>query len=206
MIPKLCSLVQICSALDLAAYTADDIVTECTTIDLNKNINVVIKNYSSLNAAFFRNLRLLASVYPVNLYPTVGDLLNPVPSRKLESSTNKIHRLESNFLIYAEGLINDSKQESLDFKTAYKYLNYAPEAGLVTWKIDINPTVPSGTSGGFKHSSGQHVIKIDGEVYRLNRVIWLLQTGAWPKGRIKHKDSDPNNLKWENLYEETSEK
>lgn len=202
---KLHSLVEICSALDLVP-NKDDCTTECATITNSKDINVVIKDYSSLSAGFFHNLTLLASKHTVNLYPTTKDLYNPTPHRKLDSSVHKIAKLQANFLIFAEGLIDDSKQDKLDFKTAYRYLNYSPETGLISWKVDINPMVPQGTSGGFKHSSGQHIIKIDGEVYRLNRVIWLLQTGAWPKGRIKHKDGNPNNLRWSNLYEEKAEK
>ncbi len=205
MSTKLHSLVDICNALDIKPNT-DDIVTDCATITSSKEINVVIKNYGDINSAFFDNLSLLSSTNTVNLYPTTRDVLNPTTDRRLDSSTKKLTSLRANFMLFAEGLIDDSKQEKLDFKTAYKYLNYSPETGLVSWKLDINPMVPKGTSGGFKHSSGQHIIKIDGEVYRLNRVIWLLQTGAWPSGRIKHKDDNPNNLSWSNLYEEKAEK
>jgi hypothetical protein len=184
----------------------EDTTIECATVARDKTVNVVLKNYSELNLAFFTNLRLLANSTKVKLFPTEHDLVNPTTSRELDSSSKKIERLTSSFLVYAEGLIDDSKQEKLDFKTAYKYLNYSPETGAISWKLDINPMVPKGSPGGFKHSSGQHIIKIDGEVYRLNRVIWLLQTGSWPKGRIKHKDSDLNNLKWSNLYEEKEQK
>ena len=204
MSTKLHSLVDICKSLDLVPNT-DDNTHDCATINSSKEISVTIKNYSSINSAFFDNLKLLASKYTVNLYPTAKDLSTPILTRKLDSSIERITRLHSSFMVFAEGLIDDSKQEKLDFKTAYKYLNYSPETGLVSWKLDINPMVPKGTSGGFKHSSGQHIIKIDGEVYRLNRVIWLLQTGAWPKGRIKHRDGNSNNLSWSNLYEEKAE-
>lgn len=202
---KLHSLVEVCAALGLKP-DLEDLAIDCATVEKNKTVNVVIKNYAKLNSAFFNNLRLIANNTTVKLFPTEHDLVNPTTPRELDNSSQKIERLTSSFLVYAEGLIDDSKQEKLDFKTAYKYLNYSPETGAVSWKLDINPMVPKGSSGGFKHSSGQHIIKIDGEVYRLNRVIWLLQTGSWPKGRIKHKDSDPNNLKWSNLYEEKEQK
>lgn len=204
MINRIHSLVDICSALDLD-HDKSDTTRNCASI-LGNNLNVVIKHRDLLSSAFFNNLNLLSSKYNVILYPTEQDLLNPTHSRQLDSSATRLKSIQSSFQLYAEGLIDDSKQEKLDFKTAYKYLDYAPETGKISWKLDINPTVPKGTTGGFKHSSGQHIIKIDGEVYRLNRVIWLLQTGAWPKGRIKHKDSDPNNLRWNNLYEEKLEK
>jgi HNH endonuclease len=205
MIHKLHSLVEICSALNLSP-NKDDTTVDCASITSGSIINILIKPRTELTSAFFDNLDLLASKHKINLYSTERDLLNPTEPRKLDSSKERLSKIKASFSIYAEGLINDSKQEKLDFKTAYKYLNYSPETGKISWKLDINPMVPEGTSGGFKHSSGQHIIKINGEVYRLNRVIWLLQTGAWPKGRIKHKDSNLNNLRWENLYEEKAEK
>jgi len=202
---ELHSLVDICCALDLEP-NVDDSCSQCARIDKNKTIHVTLPRYSSLTAAFFDNLKLLAGRHTVKLYPTRNDILSPTSARELDSSSQRISKLAASFILYADGLIDESKQDKLDFKTAYKYLNYSPETGAVSWKVDINPTVPSGTSGGFKHSSGQHIIKIDGEVYRLNRVIWLLQTGSWPTGRIKHKDDNLNNLRWSNLYEEKSKK
>lgn len=205
MINKLHSLPSICAAFNLP-YNSEDTSTECAST-IGQIINVVLKSKTELNSAFFDNLdHLISAGYTVHLYPTKSDLFIPTKDRRLDSSLTRLTTIKSNFLLYADGLINDSKQDKLDFKTAYKYLDYAPETGVISWKLDINPMVPKGTSGGFKHSSGQHIIKIDGEVYRLNRVIWLLQTGIWPTGRIKHKDSDPNNLKWNNLYEEKAEK
>lgn len=202
MIPKIHSLKTICAALGLPS-NQDDVLESCATVK-GTEINVVLKNKTELTSAFFDNLEHLTKAgYTIHLYPTSSDLLRPIESRRLPKTIDSI---KSNFIVYAEGLIDDSKQDKLDFKTAYKYLDYAPETGKISWKLNINPMVPKGTSGGFKHSSGQHIIKIDGEVYRLNRVIWLLQTGIWPKGRIKHKDSDINNLRWNNLYEEKAEK
>lgn len=36
-----------------------------------------------------------------------------------------------------------------------------------------------------------------------HRVIWALQTGAWPKDEIDHQDTDPGNNRWINLREAT---
>ena len=117
-------------------------------------------------------------------------------------SVSDLVRLKARFVLYAEGLINEGNQEEISFKEAYSLLDYSPESGKVTWKQRSNPTVDAGSSAGFEHSSGQQLIKMKNNVFRLNRVIWLLQTGSWPKGRIKHRDGNNSNLRWNNLYEE----
>jgi hypothetical protein len=117
-------------------------------------------------------------------------------------SIKDLKRLKARFVLYAEGLINEGNQEEVSFKEAYYLLDYSPESGKVTWKQRSNPTVDAGSPAGFEHSSGQHLIKMKNNVFRLNRVIWLLQTGSWPRGRIKHRDGNNSNLRWTNLYEE----
>lgn len=111
-----------------------------------------------------------------------------------------LHALRARFALYADGLIDEDKQHALSYKEAYHLLDYSPETGTIKWKVSSNPTVDKGSTAGFEHSSGQKIIKIGGHVYRLNRVIWLLQTGEWPDGRVKHKDNNDRNLKWSNLY------
>lgn len=110
--------------------------------------------------------------------------------------------LRARFKLYADGLIDEDKQNSLSYKEAYSMLDYSPETGAIHWKVDSNPTVEKGSRAGFEHSSGQMLVKLNNKVYRLNRIIWLLQTGEWPTGRIKHKDNNDKNLKWSNLYQE----
>jgi hypothetical protein len=109
-------------------------------------------------------------------------------------------------LLEATGLVDEEKQEALTFNRAYSLIDYSPESGKLSWKQRSNPTVDAGSQAGFNHSSGQRLIKIDNNVYRLNRLIWLLQTGEWPTGRIKHKNNNPKDLRWSNLYEEGVDK
>ena len=110
-------------------------------------------------------------------------------------SIKDLERLKARFVLYAEGLINEGNQEEVSFEEAYSLLEYSPESGKVTWKQRSNPTVDAGSSAGFEHSSGQQLIKMKNNVFRLNRVIWLLQTGSWPRGRIKHRDGNNSNLR-----------
>ena len=43
------------------------------------------------------------------------------------------------------------------------------------------------------------VIRIDGVLYRANRLAWLWVTGEWPEEAVDHKDLDSTNTKWANL-------
>ena len=38
-----------------------------------------------------------------------------------------------------------------------------------------------------------------GELYRAERVAWLLQTGEWPEGEIEHINGDHGDNRWANL-------
>ncbi len=44
------------------------------------------------------------------------------------------------------------------------------------------------------------VISIKGVKIKMSKVIWLYVTGEWPSGDVLHRDEDPWNMKWSNLY------
>lgn len=54
------------------------------------------------------------------------------------------------------------------------------------------------TDGGGYRSGG-----IFGRTYRAHRVIWAMETGAWPEDVIDHEDNDTGNNRWINLREVT---
>lgn len=56
-----------------------------------------------------------------------------------------------------------------------------------------------GDVAGCINAGGYVVIRVDGVLYRANRLAWLLMTGAWPDGTIDHKDGDRSNDRWRNL-------
>jgi hypothetical protein len=61
------------------------------------------------------------------------------------------------------------------------------------------PKKVDGVAGSIHPSKGYRQIRIDGKIYRANRLAWLYMTGNWPKleiGYINHKKSD---TRWANL-------
>lgn len=175
---------------------------------------------TKLNAAYFEgptsaedcslliNLQAQAidsGTNPFRLFANKNAALSLDKNFEIASSISDLEAREAR-LLEATGLVDEEKQEALTFNRAYSLIDYSPESGKLSWKQRSNPTVDAGSRAGFNHSSGQRLIKVDNNVYRLNRLIWLLQTGEWPKGRIKHKNNNPKDLRWSNLYEEGGDK
>ena len=59
--------------------------------------------------------------------------------------------------------------------------------------------VKVGARMGYKEPCGRIQVTIDGERFRLHRVVWKLITGEDPENMIDHKDRDPSNNSWLNL-------
>jgi len=92
---------------------------------------------------------------------------------------------------------------------------YNPETGVLTWRnrprdhfktrraFNIWNTRFSGKEAGSDNGQGYLVAKINNTNYIAHRVIWCLETGAWPKDQLDHIDHDRMNNKFANLREAT---
>lgn len=69
--------------------------------------------------------------------------------------------------------------------------DYNDQTGTLTWK-NTNIEV-----GWFQY--GYRALEIDNVKYRAHHVIWMMKTGAWPIGKVDHKDRNGLNNKWDNL-------
>ena len=58
-------------------------------------------------------------------------------------------------------------------------------------------------AGWLDTSTGYWYVEIDGRKYRLHRLVWLHQKGAWPTVDLDHRDLNKLNNSIENLREVT---
>ena len=104
-----------------------------------------------------------------------------------------------------------------------KLLRYEPETGKIFWRNrtpDLftdgyrtaegmcrwwNATYANGEAMTADDGDGFLTGMVFGKKYRAHRVIWAIETGAWPDGQIDHKDHVRNNNRWSNLREVTSQ-
>ena len=83
-----------------------------------------------------------------------------------------------------------------DFDRIRQQFSYCPVTGVLT-----RVTGPERFRGiaGTKAGCGYLVVKIDGKMHMVHRVIVLLMTGDWPKGVVDHMDGAKLNNAWTNL-------
>lgn len=84
-----------------------------------------------------------------------------------------------------------------------KSLNYNPETGIFTWKLDKNQFAKKGSIAGCYDKDGYLIIKC-GKTYKAHRLAWLYTYGEWPKGQIDHINGVRDDNRIENLREVTN--
>lgn len=95
----------------------------------------------------------------------------------------------------------------ITLEIAKALFRYDPESGLLTWNFS-SAQIKEGHEAGTNTTSSQSKteyrgIKLFGATYKVHRIIWLMQTGEWPKGDVDHIDGNGLNNKWENLRDVT---
>jgi hypothetical protein len=89
---------------------------------------------------------------------------------------------------------------NLTAERAREVFSYDPETGLLCWRIALGRKIRAGArAGSLDKACGYLKVRVDGVTYRQHRVIWLMQTGAWPVGEIDHEDTVRSNNRWSNL-------
>ena len=90
---------------------------------------------------------------------------------------------------------NELTQERLK-----EVLNYNPETGVFTWKINKGSrTSIDSVAGCFGVKQNGILIRINKILYSAHYLAYLYMTGYFPTQRIKHIDGNKNNNRWSNL-------
>lgn len=91
-------------------------------------------------------------------------------------------------------------------------LHYEPESGELRWRIDWHDEASGeqlhfcGNLAGKIERRGKYrflVTRLEGKDWHCSRLIWLMQTGEWPKHIIDHKNGDALDNRWKNLRDVT---
>lgn len=91
------------------------------------------------------------------------------------------------------------RTEHPSIERVHELLDYDPETGIFRWKLSRGRQ-PAGAKAGYV-DDGKMVVGIDGKIYRLHHVAWLLTRGVWPQAIIDHIDTDFTNNRAKNLRE-----
>lgn len=95
------------------------------------------------------------------------------------------------------------KDPDFDAEYARSQLAYDPETGALTWKVWQGGGAPKvGAPAGCRSTqTGYLLVRLKSRLCVAHRVIWLMQTGEWPKAYVDHRDTDRTNNRWANLRE-----
>jgi hypothetical protein len=99
-------------------------------------------------------------------------------------------------------------RDQVSAKRARSLFDYAPETGIVRWKVERRSgrgagrvMASPGDRAGYVDGGGYVVIMYAGRNYRRSRLAWVIMTGRWPKAEIDHIDGARQNDRWRNLRE-----
>lgn len=81
-------------------------------------------------------------------------------------------------------------------------LHYDRKAGVFTWR-EPRPGLRVGDTAGCLRPDGYVVIRIDGVLYRANRLAWLYVHGRWPAADAEHRNGVRSENRIRNLREAT---
>ena len=93
-----------------------------------------------------------------------------------------------------------AKVPSLTHQQIRDALDYNPATGVFVWKINPAKNVKSGTTaGGNSKGNGYRYIRLGGEEITECRMAWFYMTGRWPERRVRFKNGNKSDCRFENL-------
>lgn len=79
-----------------------------------------------------------------------------------------------------------------------------PDTGDLIWLKRDNPafnTRYAGTIAGHLNRLGYREVRINNQLHREHRIVWVLHYGRWPEQNLDHIDGNPQNNAISNLRE-----
>lgn len=93
-----------------------------------------------------------------------------------------------------------AKIPNLTYDRVREALDYNPSTGVFVWKIRPAKNVAPGTvAGGCGSPNGYRCICLDGEEVTESRLAWFYMTGDWPERRVRYKNGDKSDCRFDNL-------
>jgi hypothetical protein len=93
-----------------------------------------------------------------------------------------------------------AKVPSLTHQQIRDALDYNPATGVFMWKISPAKNVAAGSVAGGKNGSrGYRYIRLNGEEVTESRLAWFYMTGNWPERRVRFKNGNSTDCRFENL-------
>lgn len=80
-------------------------------------------------------------------------------------------------------------------------LDYCPETGKFTWKIDRKRLAKAGTEAGSTNGNGYRQISVDGKLYLAHRLAWFYCFQEWPTKIIDHVNGIKDDNRLDNLQD-----
>jgi hypothetical protein len=79
-------------------------------------------------------------------------------------------------------------------------IDYNPVTGMFVWKVSPAKNIKAGSfAGGQSKGAGYKYIRFNGEEVTQPRFAWFYMTGEWPDRRVRFKNGDKNDCRFENL-------
>lgn len=96
------------------------------------------------------------------------------------------------------------KGKSIDYDFSQEklreVLDYNPATGVFVWKISPARNVRAGSvAGGSAGKAGYRYVKVFGIEVTTSRLAWFYMTGEWPERRVRFKNGDRSDARFENL-------
>jgi hypothetical protein len=91
------------------------------------------------------------------------------------------------------------KTPSLSHKQIQSALDYNIQTGEFKWKISPAKNVKAGSIAGSKSSKSYNYVRIFGQEITIGRLAWFYVKGEWPERRVRFKNGDINDCRFENL-------
>lgn len=90
-----------------------------------------------------------------------------------------------------------------DAEQARYYFRYDPDTGVVVRQITVSSRARKGAELCSLSSQGYYVVRFQGKLVLVHRLIWLMQTGDWPAYEIDHINRVKTDNRWCNLRDVT---
>lgn len=94
-------------------------------------------------------------------------------------------------------------QTKVTIKILRHVLAYDPETGIFTWKNPPSRRMHAGDVAGDVKSDGRRYISVCGESHLAHRLAWFYVKGEWPSGYVKHRNTQYDDNRFDNLFEAT---